>query len=279
MKPFLYLLLPLTFLCCGSVFHPSDSNISPAIIHPDGQNISTRIDCPEGFHRTSADSGSFAFFLRQLKLKPDGSPVLLYTGEEKLWQHVHCAVIDMEIGTKDLQQCADACIRLRAEYLWQQKKYDDIHFNLTNGFRMDYRTWREGNRLSVSGNNTSWVKKTNPDYSYQSFREYLNTVFMYAGTLSVEKEIVRRDILKIEPGDIFVVGGSPGHAAMVIDVAENAAGERVFLLAQGYMPAQEIHIIKNPQDELLSPWFSNQFTGELETMEWTFPNWTLGRFN
>lgn len=278
MKPCLILLFPLLFSCCGSIVHPSDSNTGPEIIHPEGSHLETRILCPPGFTRLEADSNSFSFFLRNLPLKPHGSPVLLFSGEEKMWQHVHCAVIDMEIGNKDLQQCADACIRLRAEYLWQQKRYDEIHFNLTNGFRMDYSKWREGYRLSVSGNNTSWVKKTGANQSYESFRDYLTTVFMYAGTLSVEKEIKKRDILKIEPGDVFVVGGSPGHAAMVVDVAENDEGERIFMLAQGYMPAQEIHVIKNPNDENISPWFSNQFNGELETMEWTFPNWTLGRF-
>jgi hypothetical protein len=247
-------------------------------INPDGLKLMDRISCPEGFQRLEAETNSFAAYLRQLPLKPHGSAVLLHTGKEKPWQHVHCAVVDMEIGNKDLQQCADACIRLRAEYLWSQNRFEDIHFNLTNGFQLDYLKWREGYRLKVNGNHTEWEKRKSEDKSYEAFREYLNTVFMYAGTLSVEKEIVRRDILKIEPGDLFVVGGSPGHAAMVVDVAVNENGERLFLLAQGYMPAQEIHIIKNPNDASISPWFSNQFTGSLETMEWTFPQWKLGRF-
>jgi hypothetical protein len=50
----------------------------------------------------------------------------------------------MEIGNKDLHQCADAVMRLRAEYLWNEERYDKIHFNFTNGFRVDYTKWIEG---------------------------------------------------------------------------------------------------------------------------------------
>ena len=48
-------------------------------------------------------------------------------------------------------------------------------------------------------------------------------------------------------GDVFIKGGFPGHAVVVLDMAENdRTGQRVFLLAQSYMPAQDIHIMKNP---------------------------------
>jgi len=46
----------------------------------------------------------------------------------------------------------------------------------------------------------------------------------------------------------------PGHAVIVVDMAEDAKGQRAFLLAQSYMPAQDIHILKNPMDADLSPW-------------------------
>jgi hypothetical protein len=40
--------------------------------------------------------------------------VLLYNGAPKFRQDVHAAVIDIDVGTRDLQQCADATMRLRA---------------------------------------------------------------------------------------------------------------------------------------------------------------------
>ncbi len=48
---------------------------------------------------------------------------------------------------------------------------------------------------------------------------------------------------------MFIKGGSPGHCVMVADVAPEQDSGRCFLLAQGYMPAQEFQIIKNPSRE------------------------------
>lgn len=74
-------------------------------------------------------------------------------------------------------------------------------------------------------------------------------------------------------------GGSPGHAVMVADVAVNPKGEKVFLLLQSYMPAQEIHVIKNPIDGTLSPWYSTEVIGNsFRTMEWQFDRYKLGHF-
>jgi len=47
----------------------------------------------------------------------------------------------------------------------------------------------------------------------------------------------------IEPGDVMIRAGSPGHAMLVVDVAEDERGRRIYLLAQSYMPAQDIHIV------------------------------------
>lgn len=55
--------------------------------------------------------GSFAEYLRNLPLKPHGTKVKYYNGEEKP-NDVYVAVIDIDVGTRDLQQCADAVIRL-----------------------------------------------------------------------------------------------------------------------------------------------------------------------
>ena len=56
-------------------------------------------------------------------------------------------------------------------------------------------------------------------------------------------------------GDVFIKGGSPGHAVTIVDIAINPkTNKKVFLLAQSYMPAQEIKILKNPNNSELSPW-------------------------
>ncbi len=270
-------LIAIFLACCAGAINSKGPLTDAAMVNAKGGILEERFFVPDGYTRVKCDSGSFGFYLRHLKMKPDSSVVMLFDGQIKPYK-VHAAVIDLEIGKRDLQQCADACIRLRAEYLRHVGKSSSIHFNLTNGFRMDYSKWKEGYRLQVNGNKTSWVKSASADDSYASFRKYLDIVFTYAGTLSVEKEIKVVALKDIQPGDIFVVGGSPGHASMVADVAQNAKGEKIFLLCQGYMPAQDIHVILNPNDKSLSPWYSLAEGEALETMEWRFGEYTLGRF-
>ena len=80
-------------------------------------------------------------------------------------------------------------------------------------------------------------------------------------------------------GDIFIEGGFPGHAMLVVDMAENIeSGKRVFLLAQSYMPAQNIHIVKNQVKWGLSPWYKADFGDRLYTLEWVFDKDDLMRF-
>jgi hypothetical protein len=237
-----------------------------------------RFTPPPGFKRIPAAPTSFAFYLRHLPLKPPGSPVLLYDAREKHNQTAHVAVVDLPIGKRDLHQCADAVIRLRAEYLWKTKQYKKIHFNLTNGFRMDYDRWRKGGRVKVTGNKTEWVQTAAASDSYAVFWQYLEFVFTYAGTLSLSRELTTVPFSDMEIGDVLIQGGSPGHAVIVVDMAVNDAGEKMFLLAQSYMPAQEIHVLKNPSDKRGSPWYRTVSVGEIETPQWTFVTTDLKRF-
>lgn len=238
-----------------------------------------RFQPPAGYQRPVADTGSFGFYLRHLPLRPPGSKVRLFDGREKPNDGVYAAVVDLPIGDKDLHQCADAVIRLRAEYLWQNAQFDRIHFNLTNGFRMDYRRWRQGERLKVSGNKTDWVPGARPSDSRATFWAYLETVFSYAGTLSLAKELKPVAVSDIRVGDVFILGGSPGHAVLVVDLALDTTGKKIMLLAQSYMPAQEIQILQNPSDPSLSPWYPADFCEVLVTPEWNFGKEQLKRFD
>ena len=235
------------------------------------------IQTPRGFTRTEATG--FGVYLRNLPLKPEGSKVKLYDGTEKHWQGGAYAVIDMEIGNTDLQQCADAVIRLRAEYLWHAKKYSDIHFNFTNGFRADYTKWAEGYRIKVTGNKAEWYKAAEADYSYRTFRKYLNIVFSYAGTASLSKELKPVSLSDIQIGDVFIIGGHPGHAMIIVDMATDPNGRKAILVAQSYMPAQDIHIVTNLNDTATSPWYIiDDNTNTFYFPEYTFSSNQLKRF-
>ncbi|MGN6645727.1 MAG: DUF4846 domain-containing protein [Cytophaga sp.] len=238
-----------------------------------------RFPCPTGYSRNITDTKSFAGWLETLPLKKDGSPVLLFNGELKNNQRIHAAVLNVDRGTRDLQQCADAIMRLRAEYLYQKKAYDSIVFTFTNGNKAAYSKWREGYRPLIHGSTVSWTKSQNRDTTYASFRSYLNTVFMYCGTYSLSKELRSVEIKTIKGGDVFIHGGFPGHAMIVIDVAvDTITGKKIFMLAQSYMPAQDIHIVKNLSDPDLSPWYEIPENRELNTPEWTFDTTDLKRF-
>lgn len=235
------------------------------------------IATPTGFERPVV--AGFGVYLRSLPLKPKGTAVRLYDGSEKSWQGGAYRVVDMEIGKSDLQQCADAVIRLRAEYLWKEKKYADIHFNFTNGFRANYNKWAEGYRIRVSGNKAEWYKASEPDYSYRSFRKYLNIVFSYAGTASLERELVSVDSKDIQVGDIFIQGGHPGHAMIVVDLCVGKNGKMALMAAQSYMPAQDIHIVANLDSPAVSPWYIfDASTKHFNFPEWSFTAGQLKRF-
>lgn len=251
------------------------------ILHEEGNTIQERFSPPIGFKRVVIDSNSFGHDLRNIKLKPHNAPAIYYDGREKSNSpKVYCAVFEQEIGKKDLHQCADAIIRTKAEYHWKRKEYDQIHFNFTNGFSASYKKWAEGYRIKVSGNICSWYKSTEPSYSYGVFWKYLERVFTFAGTLSLSREMRTVSIDDMKVGDVFILGGSPGHAVLVVDMAINPINEKkLFMLAQSYMPAQQMHVLVNSNSSTISPWYELDSSNEvIETPQWTFNSSDLKRF-
>lgn len=222
--------------------------------------IGTRFELPQGAQRLAAPPGSFAQFLRQLPLRPPATPVLLFNGQSKRNQEVHAAVLDIDTGTRDLQQCADAVMRLRGEFLWSQARSQQACF-----------VSAAGKKLQFGGG------------GYPAFRRWMDTVFTWANTGSLRKQMVPvKEPAKAEPGDVFIVGaggGLPfGHAVLVLDVAQDSAGQRWLLLGQSYMPAQDIHVLKNTAQPRHGVWFAARADGAMDTPEWTFPAGSLRRF-
>ncbi len=248
-------------------------------INPEGKGVSQRILLPEGYERIDVKAGSFHEYLISHPLKPDGSPVNYFDGSEKIAPSVYCAVFDQNIGSKDLHQCADAVMNLKATYHYGRKEYDKIHFNFTSGHRAEYKKYAEGYRASIKGSKVNWVKTANRDYSEKTFRKYMNLIYSYCGTASLSKELKKVELKDILPGDIFILGGHPGHAVIVLDVVQNDQGDKAFLLAQSYMPAQQTQVLVNPQSNDRSPWyFVKDLEGQLETPEWSFELDQLMRF-
>jgi len=226
---------------------------------PAGELLVQRIAPPDGFAREPTAPGTFADWLRHLPLKPAGSPVLLHDGELKGNQDAHVAVIDMDVGRRDLQQCADAVMRLRAEYLFSAGREQDICFRSVQGKKLRWR----GSGMA-------------------SFRKYLDKVFGIANSASLMREMIPVAAGQpVEVGDVLIEpasSGRYGHAVMLVDMAVSPSGERVFLLTQSYMPAQESHILKNRREPDIAPWYRIDPAAAIDTPEWGFPESSLRRF-
>jgi hypothetical protein len=207
------------------------------------------VPVPPGYKRGDAAQGSWGAWLRAVPLKK-GLTVYLYNGMPKRNQEAQFAVLDVSVGKEDLQQCADAVMRLRAEYLYSRGDYAKITFNTERGVRLNFA-------------------ERSADHGRAAFDKYLREVFMYCSTRTLEKQLVPTGFGEVEPGDVLIRSGSPGHAMLVVDVAEDGKGGRVFLLAQSYMPAQDIHIVRNPNDA--GPWYrADSSPRTVETPEYVF---------
>lgn len=197
------------------------------------------IPTPWGYERINGDDAAYSEFLRSLPLKGKGSDVMLYTGGKSRFQSLNYAVIDLPL-LSNAEQCADACIRLRAEYLYNIGLYSSIRFKDVNGNTMRY-----------SGG-----------ASRKAFNNYLKRVYGMASTYSLSREMQQRPLADMQPGDVFVYAAVDrpgnhkyGHAVMVVDVAVNRNGKKAFLLAEGNTPARDIHIMRNFENPFRSPWF------------------------
>lgn len=140
-----------------------------SFINEKANKIIDRYSVLKGFQRENYNQNEFGYFLQHLQLKDFGTLVKFYNGNEKPVNNVYNAVIDLPIGNKDLHQCSDATMRLRADLLYQQKRYDEISFN----FLSDEKPRK-------------FTDFANGDYSPENYWKYLEYVFSYANTASLK---------------------------------------------------------------------------------------------
>ena len=197
------------------------------------------IELPEGYERVDGET-SFDDFLRRLPLAAEDVQVRRITGElaDTLIPYSY-RVVNLPL-LHHYEQCADVCILLRGEYLFRTRQFWKIHFDDTQYNTMRYY-WGGLRRGFIS---------------------YIIKVFNLANTESMVHEMPQRPLSEMQPGDVFVYCAKDrddkqyGHAIMVADVARNpTTGRKIFLLLQGSTPACSIHILKNRNDSVLSPWF------------------------
>jgi len=231
------------------------------------QRLDARFPPTAGATRLELPPDSFGAWLRGLPVRLDRAEVHTYRGAP-----IHSraeAVVLLDLGRGDLQQCADTIIRLHAEYLWAVGRADGAAYHFTSGDRSSWRAWRRGQRFAVSGSRVVRLPGLPRHNDHDTYRGWLQYVFRYAGTRSMplDSRQVAEDE-ELAPGDFFDRPGSPGHVVLLLDVAVLPDGRRMGLVGQGYTPAQDLHVLRADEPYGSGAWFwlpgsSDSITGEL----------------
>jgi len=189
-------------------------------------------------------------------------------------------VLALDVGAGDLQQSADAVVRLHAEWLWASGKPDAIGYRSATKLDMPFSRWAKGQRLLASGPNVFWVVKSKPrDPTYNDFRQYIDAVMLWSNNVSLATRASRvADPAQLAAGDFFLQTRGKGHAILVLDVAQKPTGERVALLGQALQsPAQSMHVMRlgremawfslRPPNTVLTPHGDDFSWAELQRLE------------
>jgi hypothetical protein len=264
---------------------PSARPIYPWMGEPEAPesdgSLVERFAPPEGFARVALAAGSFGAWLRTLPLTKRGTSVVSYRGGVILpADHPNLgAVVAIDVGTRDLQQCADSILRLHAEWLYANGRRD-MSYRAANRAPMPFSRWARGERMVPEGNAFAWARSGRADASHASLRRYLDAVFTWANTGALARDTDRIDERDLAPGDFVVQAGAPGHAVLILDVARAPDGRRALLLGQGFMPAQSFHVLAPGDRAAASPWFVVEPSAtSLATPFWApFPWRALRRF-
>lgn len=213
--------------------------------------------------------------MQHLPAKP--GPVLDYRGNPVADQSKAALIVNYDVGNKDLQQCADALIRLRAEYLFSANRYQEILFHFTSGHLYAFDAYCKGVRPVINGAHVNFLALATPcEPSHTALRSYLNIVYTYAGTVSLAKELHGAD--RITVGTVIILPGSPGHCTLVVDEATTQDGEKVYKLAEGYSPAQSIYILRSTAGSGLGLWQPLKTGSPIQTASCIFYDYQLKSF-
>ena len=206
------------------------------VSNPAGRKTIGEITPPRGYESVSVAPESFGAFIKDFPLQGRGAHMRYYNGKLAYGQSFGYAVLDLPM-LSNMEQCADAVMRMRAEYLWDKGRYDSIHFHSVSGVDQRY-----------SGGSDR-----------KAFENYLRRVFDNSNTSSLRRELKKKPFQDISPGDVLVYEspgpGHYGHAVLVADVAVNhRTGKKALMLAQSSTPALTMHIIRDILHPIRSPW-------------------------
>ncbi|MCK6484144.1 MAG: hypothetical protein HUU22_11355 [Phycisphaerae bacterium] len=219
------------------------------------QALIERVAPPPGFRRVDAPSGSFADWLRHLPCRPADSPVLDGRGRtiRPADDPTLALVLQLQPSRAGLLNAANMVYRLRAEYLWAMQKLDAARFTMTSGAECPWARFAAGERPIVKGRDVTWKPGRPAGGGREPYVGYLETLFKYSSSISLDRDMRRVTGGAVEPGDAFVRVGRPGHAMIVLDVAVDESGQRRMMLGQGGTPPMTLHVLRGADG---SPWIA-----------------------
>lgn len=253
-------------LACGNVCCQNNTPLPPQPAPPNFSVV--RPLAP------STDTASWAYFLQHLP--EQNTPILDYRGRPVGDQEKRFTVVAYDVGTQDLQQCADALMRLRAEYLFAQKRLAEIRFHFVSGDAFSFSAYCSGKVPVAGGNGVVFVSAPPKEPNRAALRRYLNLVYTYASTLSLAAELKDADDFRI--GTVVIKPGSPGHCFIITDEAVTPSGERVYKLVEGYTPAQSLYVLRNTEEPSLGCWHRLKKGSPIVTASYEFTNYRLKKF-
>ncbi len=243
--------------------------------------MSGRFPTPDGFKRVAVERNGYAYWLRHLPLLPAGTEVRDYRGNVlKSSSRVSAAVVDLDTGKRDLQQCIDTIMRLRAEYFWWKGEADRTFFRYAGGKYVGWKHWRAGLRPEYKDRKTVFRRSGAKGASRKNFESFMTFMFAMTGTMHHVRE-PRVAFENMQAGDFFIHSpprpGSLGHAVVILDLARCPKGRVKALIGQGYTPAQDLHVLKTPEGK---DWYELNPDGAIPTPLWPVPfKWKdLARF-
>ncbi len=267
------------FFCFGAYAqYKSLGNIDES-----GMTIEDRIMVPEGYVRPPYPDFTFQYFLKSLPMKSADAKVVKYDGFDKFFES-YSAVIDLQFDKSIDKIHSEHLIQyLRGMYLHQNEKFELINFSTDDNRDLNFQEYGSGMRWEWQ--DSVWVKTSGgvADFSENSFLEFMEEVYSHSTTNGLATDTRLLEVGEISVGDVFIQpasGRGKGHSVIIMDMAvDPLTGERLVLLGQGFAPTQDMHILKNPYEEDISPWYRvKEDDYFFTTIQWTFRKKHCRRF-
>ncbi|GEM_PF-6657906 len=221
--------------------------------------LSTLYPAPPATSILEAEEGSFGDWLAGLPVDTTHRVLHYYTGDVALQQNGHAGIIDIPVKN-NVQDSRKLIMRIYAEYLYQQGRYDELQFSNAKGEIINPKIWFSGKHPGEPFR-----------FPYSDFRKYLNETLAAAGWKSWMKQLKRISRFEARAGDIvYQKSGGGSHAMLIAAAAIGRNGQRYHLYIEGATPPAEMHVVANNEQEVLSPWYPMIDGVPVRTPYWVF---------